>query len=95
MQAEPDHEDVGETERPLRAGLPDREALREVVQADPARDEEREPTRGSEAREVRALELRRRGGARPEEALAPPRLHPRVVVDEGQEPQREPAERER
>ena len=68
---------------PRGARLPDREALREVVQADAHRDEERDPVRGGEALEERArceLVDGRRAGT--DEVRAAPALHPAVVVDE-------------
>ena len=95
MQAEADHQHVGEAELVLRRRLADREALREVVQADPDRDEEGEPARRRQAREMRGPELRRGCRARAEEASAAPGLHPRVVVHEAEEAECEPAERER
>src|SRR5205814_7238116 len=61
-------------------------------QADPGRDEEREPAGRRQSDEVRALELGGRSRAWPEEALAAARLHPRVVVDEAQQSEREAPE---
>jgi len=45
VQAEADDQDEREAELVARRRLPDREPLGEVVQADPGRDEEREPAR--------------------------------------------------
>ena len=55
---------------PGRAGLADREALGEVVQPDPGRDQEREPRRRRQGRDPGLLELRCRRRARAEHRLA-------------------------
>ena len=83
MQSEPDHQHEREACQTLRRRLPDREPFREVVQADPGRDEDREPLGGGEPRPVR--ELRHRRGAGPQHRPSLPRLDPGVVVDKAHE----------
>ena len=71
--------------------LADREPLAEVVQADPGRDQQREPAAGCQRLEPRAvLELLDGSGARADQRGRALRLQPAVVVDEAHHPGRDP-----
>jgi hypothetical protein len=74
VQAETDDQRHGEADLVRRRGLADREALREVVDADADRDQEREPDRRVRQIELPALgELVEGGRARADEGRrAPP-----------------------
>src|SRR5215204_154629 len=82
VEAEADHERECELQLVVRGLLPDRQALREVVDADARRDQQAEPLPRRQAADPRPLELRRRGGARAEHRAAALLEHPAVVVDE-------------
>ena len=95
VEAEADDQRDRELELPARGRLPDRETLREVVQADPGRDQHREEARRREAHRVRLLELGRGGRARAEQRPAPVAVHPALVADQPHEAEPEPAEEQR
>ena len=83
MEAEADDQDEREAQLVAGGRLADREALGEVVKADPDGDVDREPAGRGQPREV-VLVLARRRRARAQEALPPEPLHPAVVPDEAQ-----------
>ena len=99
MQAEADDQRHREAGLVGRSGLPDREALGEVVYPDADRDQERQPHAGRQRLDRAALpELVGRRSAWADEGRRAPvraRLHPLRVVDEAHEAEDEAADAER
>src|SRR5882762_6605648 len=88
VQRESDDEHEGQTQLPSGGGLADRQTFREVVEADPQRDEEREPFRWPETGDRTGAKLAnvRRPRAETHCGAGPPR-EPQVVVDEAHQPE--------
>ena len=95
VQAEADDERDGQAHLVRRSGLPDREALAEVVDADADRDQQRKLlARRERVQPVSQLELIRRRGSRPNKrrrAAVRALAHPLRVVDEAHQAEREAA----
>src|SRR5439155_24993406 len=86
VQPEADDQQHGEADLVLRGGLPDGQALREVVESDPERDEQRQPMPFVETVDAPdEAELAGRGGTRAEVQLLTAPLEPPVVVHEPDE----------
>src|SRR5882672_334253 len=88
VQRESDDEHEGQTQLPSSGGLADRQAFREVVEADPQRDEEREPFRWPESSDRTGAKLAnvRRARAETHGGASTPR-QPQVVVHEAHQPE--------
>ena len=91
VEGKADHERQRQRHLAAACRLADREALGEVVEADPRRNHERQPGCGRQPDWARSLELGRRRSARAEHLPAALGADPAVVVDETQQPMPAPS----